>query len=92
MEAKTKLKNIHNSQIKHRRLYSKYSINMEELDFEPPKTTKENGTSNYTYEILSGTSSSFIARAIAINDFDGDGVFNVWEINESGNLKQIIKD
>jgi len=92
IEAQTQLKYIYNNQTTYRYLHSKYSINMEELDFEPPKTTKENGTGNYTYEILSGTSNSFKARATAINDFDGDGVFNVWEIDENGNPKQIIKD
>ena len=67
-------------------------MNINELDFEPPKTTKENGTSNYAYEILSASDITFKARATAINDFDGDGTFNVWEIDENGVPKQIVKD
>ncbi len=92
LEAQTQLKYIYNNQTTYRYMYSKYSMDLNELDFEAPKTVKENGTSNYTYEVLSATNSSFKAKATAITDFDGDGVFNVWEINEAGNPKQIIKD
>ena len=70
-----------------------FSINdINELDFESPKTVKENGNANYIYEIVSATDISFKARAEAITDFDGDGVLNVWEIDENGNPKQLIKD
>ncbi|WP_299117810.1 general secretion pathway protein GspG [uncultured Winogradskyella sp.] len=92
LEAQLQLKYIHNTQITYRYLYSKYSTDMYELDFEPPKTTKENGTSNYSYEIVSASGTSFTARATAINDFDGDGVFNVWEMDESGVAKEKVKD
>ena len=92
IEAQMQLKYIYNNQTSYRYLYSKYSTDLYELDFEAPKTVKENGTSNYVYEILSASNTSFVARATAITDFDGDGIFNVWEINESGTPKQIIKD
>jgi type IV pilus assembly protein PilE len=92
IEAQMQLKYIYNNETSYRYLYSKYTTDLYELDFEAPKTVKENGTGNYTYEILSATNTTFIARATAITDFDGDGVFNVWEINENGSPKQIIKD
>ncbi|WP_347922494.1 hypothetical protein [Pontimicrobium sp. SW4] len=92
MEAQTQLKYIYNSQTTYRYMYSKYAIELNELDFEAPKTVKENGTSNYTYEIISATNSNFKARAIAVSDFDGDGIYNVWEIDEIGTPKQIVKD
>ena len=92
IEAQTQLKHIYNSQTMHRYMYSKYSIDLSELDFEAPKTVNENGTANYTYEIISANNTSFNAKATAITDFDGDGVFNVWEINENGNPKQVVKD
>lgn len=92
IEAQTQLKAIYNAQTTHRYMYSKYSNDLSEIDFEAPKTVKENGTANYRYEILTSDNASFKARAEAITDFDGDGIFNVWEIDELGNPKQIIKD
>ncbi|WP_303316684.1 prepilin-type N-terminal cleavage/methylation domain-containing protein [Flavivirga abyssicola] len=92
VEAQTQLKFIYNSQTSYRYMYSKYSPDLNEIDFEAPKTVNENGTSNYSYEILSATNNSFKAKATAITDFDGDGIFNVWEIDENGTPKQIIKD
>jgi type IV pilus assembly protein PilE len=92
VEAQMQLKYIYNNQTSHRYLYSKYSSDLYELDFEAPKTVKDNGTSNYTYQIISADNTAFIARATAITDFDGDGIFNVWEITENGTPKQIVKD
>ncbi|PWH83979.1 general secretion pathway protein GspG [Algibacter marinivivus] len=91
-EAQLQLSHIYNSQTTYRYMYSKYSTDFSEIDFEAPKTVNENGRANYSYEILSATNNSFIARATAITDFDGDGVFNVWEIDENGAPKQILKD
>lgn len=92
IEAQTQLKALYNSQQTYRYLNSKYTHEMEELDFIAPRTVKENGTANYRYEITAADNNSFKARAEAVTDFDGDGILNVWEIDESGNPKQIIKD
>lgn len=92
IEAQTQLKFIYNSQTTYRYMYSKYAFDLNEIDFEAPKTVKENGTSNYSYELLTANNNAFKARATAITDFDGDGVFNVWEIDESGTPKQTVKD
>jgi type IV pilus assembly protein PilE len=91
-EAQLQLSHIYNSQTTYRYMYSKYSLELNEIDFETPKTVNNNGRSNYSYEILSATGNSFKARATAITDFDGDGVFNVWEIDENGAPKQLVKD
>lgn len=91
-EAQLQLKALYNSQTTYRYMYSKYSNSMDEIDFVIPKTVKENGQANYIYEILSANNNSFRARAIAITDFDGDGIFNIWEINEDGVPKQTVKD
>ncbi len=91
-EAQLQLSHIYNSQTTYRYMYSKYSSDLSEIDFEAPKTVNENGRANYQYEILNATNNSFKARATAITDFDGDGIFNVWEIDENGAPKQIVKD
>nr|WP_299338459.1 general secretion pathway protein GspG [Allomuricauda sp.] len=92
VEAQVQLKALYNAQTTYRYMYSKFSNDLSEIDFEPPRTVKDNGTANYVYQIISADNASFTARAEAITDFDGDGVFNVWEVNEDGNPKQIVKD
>jgi type IV pilus assembly protein PilE len=92
LEAQMQLKYLYNTQTMYRYMHSKYSFDFSDLDFEAPKTINENGTSNYKYEIVNASNNSFKAIATAISDFDGDGVFNVWQIDENGIPKQITKD
>ncbi|MCR8667503.1 general secretion pathway protein GspG [Aestuariibaculum sp. M13] len=92
IEAQTQLKYIYNSQTSYRYMYSTYAFDFNDIDFTPPKTVNENGTSNYTYEIIASNNNQFKARATAITDFDGDGTFNVWEIDENGIPIQTVKD
>lgn len=91
-EAKIQLKYIANLQSQYRYLNSKYTMEFNELDFEMPKTVNEGGTANYRYEVIEASTGNFKVRAEAIVDFDGDGVFNVWEIDENGNPKETVKD
>lgn len=92
VEAQVQLKAIYNAEKQYYFMYSKYSPNFTEIDFEAPKTVKENGSANYSYEIVQSTNSEFKVKATALTDFNGDGVFNVWEIDQNGVPKQIIND
>ena len=92
VEAQTQLKAIYNSEQQYFFMYSKYSSDFNELDFAPPKTIKENGTANYAYEIIATGDNNFKARATAVTDFNGNGIFNVWEIDQDGNPKQVTND
>ncbi len=91
-EAKIQLKTISNMQTQYRYLNSKYSTDFTEINYEPPTTVTNGGTANYSYEIIESSISNFKARATAVVDFDGDGTFNIWEIDEKGSPKQIVKD
>lgn len=91
-EAKIQLKYISNLQTQYRYINSKYSIDFNDIDFEAPRTVNEGGTANYRYEIIEANGGNFKVRAEAIVDFDGDGVFNVWMIDENGNPKETVKD
>lgn len=92
VEAQVQLKAIYNAEKQYYFMYSKYSPNFNEIDFEAPKTTKENGSANYVYEIIHSSNNEFKVKATAITDFNGNGVFNVWEIDQNGVPKQIIND
>ncbi|RZS92311.1 type II secretion system protein G (GspG) [Aquimarina brevivitae] len=91
-EAKIQLKTISNMQTQYRYLNSKYSLDFNDINYEAPTTVKDGGSANYSYEIIEAGLSNFKVRATAVVDFDGDGVFNVWEIDENGSPKQITKD
>lgn len=92
VEAQVQLKAIYNAEKQYNFMYSKYSPNFNEIDFEAPKTTKENGSANYIYEIVQSSDTEFKVQATAITDFNGNGIFNVWEIDQNGVPKQITKD
>ena len=92
VEAQVQLKAIYNAEKQYFFMYSKYSSNLTEIDFEIPKTVKENGSANYTYEIIQVSTNEFKVRATALTDFNGNGVFNVWEIDQNGTPKQTTSD
>jgi type IV pilus assembly protein PilE len=92
LEAKNHLVHLYGLQRNHFFMYSKYSNDFNAIDFLSEKTVKNGGTANYEYEIIEASNNSFKAKAIAVTDFDGDGVFNVWEIDQDKNLKEVVKD
>lgn len=91
-EAKLQLEHLHNLEKSYFYMYSKYSSSLNEIGFEQEKLSSENGRANYTIEIINASSNTFKATATSIADFDGDGILNVWEIDQDKNLKEIIKD
>ncbi len=92
LEAQTQLKHISNLERQYFFMYSKYSTDFNAIDFEVPKTVEQNGNANYSYVITEASNNSFKVRATAVTDFDGDGVFNVWEVDEGLMPKEIVKD
>lgn len=92
LEAQTQLKHLYNLERQHFYMHSKYSNDFNQIDFDAPKNVQENGNANYSYEIIESTNNTFKARATAVSDFDGDGIFNVWEINQDQKLIEVIKD
>lgn len=92
VEAQTQLKAIYNAEKQYYFMYSKYNSDFKEIDFESPKSVKNNGNAYYNYEIIQSTATEFKARATAVTDFNGNGIFNVWEIDQNGVPKQITND
>lgn len=91
-EAQIQLKYISNLQTQYQYLHSKFSADFNEINYEAPKTVFENGSANYKYEVIEASVNTFKVRATAVVDFDGDGVYNLWEIDSEGNPKQLIPD
>ncbi|HET6243899.1 MAG: prepilin-type N-terminal cleavage/methylation domain-containing protein [Bacteroidetes bacterium] len=91
-EAQLQLEHIHTLQKSHFYLHSKYSSNFDEIGFEHVKLVTQDGTGNYQIEVVEAGTTTFKVRATAVIDFDGDGTFNVWEVDQDKNLKEVTKD
>ncbi|MCF8457029.1 MAG: type II secretion system GspH family protein [Bacteroidales bacterium] len=91
-EAQLQLKHAYTLEKSHFYLHSKYSNDLEEIGFEQEKLVTEDGTANYLIEIVNSDMNTFTVRATAVADFDGDGNFNVWEIDQDKKLVEKVKD
>lgn len=92
VEAKQGLKHLHTLQKTYFYEFAKYSDDLGDIGFEQELTVEEDGAANYLIEIVEASPSSFLARATAVVDFDGDGEYNVWEIDDSGKLDEVTRD
>lgn len=92
LEAQQELKMIHNLQYAHFLQFSKYSPDLQALNYIPHKTVLSGGTANYEISIIEATPTAFKAKAEAVVDFNGDGKKNIWEIDQEGVLKEIQPD
>lgn len=93
IEAKQGLKHLYTLQKTHYYEFSKYSQDALSIGFEQERpVTEPDGKANYIFEVIRADSRTFLARATAVVDFDSDGQFNVWEIDEKSNLVEVTKD
>ena len=91
-EAQQQLIFLHTLQKSNFYSYSSYSSSLEDLGFEQQKLVSEGGNANYKIEITEADEHGFKAIATAVVDFDDDGDYNVWEINQDKELREIEKD
>lgn len=94
LEAKNALGMVNTLQKTYFYEYSRYASRIEDIGFEQEKlvTESENGKAKYLVEIVEATPTTYLVRATAVVDFDGDGQFNMWEIDQEGSLREMVKD
>lgn len=91
-EAKINLKQVYMLQKAYKFEYDKYSKSLTEIGFEQETLISDEGTARYKIEIKEAEIKGFTATATSIVDFDDDGTFNVWEVNEKGIIKEVVPD
>ncbi|WP_298487857.1 type II secretion system protein [uncultured Maribacter sp.] len=92
IEAQSMLNHLYGLEKSHFYRYSKYTNDFEALGFEQAATINEGGQAVYRIEVTEASANSFKARAISLSDFDGDGNFNTWEIDQNKLLIETVKD
>ena len=92
MEAQQQLAFLHSLQQSHFYTHSVYSESLEDLGFDQQTLVTNGGTANYLIEIIEVSENGFIARAIAVVDFDKDGTYNEWQVDQDKRIVERIKD
>lgn len=91
-EAQNMLTMVHSLEKNHFYRHSKYSADLKEINFEQVATIAEGGQAVYKIAITEASLNGFKATATSLQDFDGDGIYNTWQIDQNRELKEIIKD
>lgn len=91
-EAKIQLEHAYTLQKSYYFEHSKYTNDLLAISFVQEKLVTEDGQANYKIEVIRADHVHFLIRATAVTDFNGDGVFNIWEIDQDKNLRETVKD
>jgi len=91
-EAKIQLQHLYTLEKNYYYEKSRYSKDLAELSFEQQKLTTDGGQANYRIEIIDASNTTFRARATSVVDFNGNGSFDTWEIDQDKNLVETIPD
>ncbi|MCH5718192.1 prepilin-type N-terminal cleavage/methylation domain-containing protein [Niabella hibiscisoli] len=91
-EAKLQLQHVYTLERSYFFENSTYTNELPSISFEQQLLTTQGGQANYKIEIIEASPKGFRARATAVTDFDGDGVFNQWEIDQNKKLTETVPD
>ena len=91
-EAKLMLKQVYTLQQSYKFEHDRYSTALSEISFEQEKLTAEGGQARYKIEVVNADEKTFLAQATSTVDFDDDGTFNVWVVDQTGTIKEKIPD
>lgn len=91
-EAQLQLGHVYTLEKSYFYMQSRYSTDLKEIGFEQEKLSTEGGNANFKIQVGEADNNSFKVVATSVVDFDGDGIFNVWEINQDKQLKEVTPD
>lgn len=92
VEAQEQLRHLYNLEKMQYQKRFTYSNDLRAIGFEQPKTLSQGGQGKYIYEVVAAAKTTFLVKAIATEDFDGDGILNEWQIDHESNLQETIPD
>ncbi len=91
-EAKLMLKQVYTLEQSYKFEHDRYSQVVSEIGFEQDKLVSQGGQARYKIEIVSADENGFIAQATSTVDFNGNGTYNVWVVDETGAIKEKVAD
>ena len=91
-EVTMSLSEVNELEMAYKEMFGHYTDNLYALVFIQDTLVTEGGEANYLISLLEATDSTFVATAVSVVDFDRDGQFNTWTVNEMGIITEIVKD
>ncbi|MEZ4850682.1 MAG: hypothetical protein R3B93_19110 [Bacteroidia bacterium] len=85
VEYKNNLYHIKMLQLVHKQEFGIYGSNLQQIGF-----ASTSDQMHYTYQVIFANRSDFRARASEHEDYNQDGILNVYEINAEGELFELI--
>jgi len=91
-EAKLMLKQIYTLEQSYKFEHDHYSTALSDLGFEQDKLITQGGQARYKIDVTAADETTFVALATSTVDFNGNGKFNVWIVDQTGGIKEKIAD
>ena len=91
-EAKLQLQHLYSLERAYHFEYGRYSSDLDKVGFTQEELVTEDGNAYYLISVDQADNSSFRASATSVVDFDNDGTFNVWVIDENKKLEEVQSD
>jgi len=91
-EAKIMLNQVYSLQESFFYENDRYATDISELEFEQEKLINEGGRARYLVKIEKADTATFLITATSVVDYDKDGIFSVWQIDEKGLILNSTKD
>lgn len=91
-EAPKALMEVYELETAYKAMFGHYTDNIYAIVFIQDTLVTDGGKANYLVSLDEATDSTFKATAVSVVDFDGDGLYSKWEVNEKGVLSELIAD
>ena len=91
-EARKALMEVYELETAYKAMFGHYTDNIYAIAFIQDTLVTDGGKANYLISLDEATDSTFKATAISVVDFDVDGQFNQWQVDETGNIIEIVED
>lgn len=91
-EARKALMEVYELETAYKAMFGHYTDNIYAIVFIQDTLVTDGGKANYLVSLDEATDSTFKATAISVVDFDVDGQFSQWQVDETGNIIEIVED
>ena len=91
-EAKLMLKQVYSLEQGYLYQNDVYAASPALIGFEQTPLVSQGGSARYVIAVERADDRGFTATATSVVDFDKDGTFNVWEVTETGVVRERVPD